>query len=97
MKAWPRIALNGLPDKVLAAGYRTVPPRSSFPRRRKSRIGDQVSPPVIPAQAGIQYPTPFLDSRLRGNDRYFDRIIKKKKRGWRMKAWPDTKLRSIGR
>jgi hypothetical protein len=24
--------------------------------------------PVIPAQAGIQYFAPFLDSRLRGND-----------------------------
>jgi hypothetical protein len=31
--------------------------------------------PVIPAQAGIQHSAPFLDSRLRGNDGYFDRLV----------------------
>jgi hypothetical protein len=55
-----------------------------------------VSHPVIPAQAGIQNSAPFLDSRLRGNDGYFDRLDLKKARGG-TKAWPDTKLREVGR
>ncbi|MDR2112891.1 MAG: hypothetical protein LBQ62_07315, partial [Candidatus Accumulibacter sp.] len=44
----------------------------------------------IPARAGM------LDSRLRGNDGHFDRLVLKKARGG-TKAWPDVRLRSIGR
>jgi hypothetical protein len=33
----------------------------------------------------------MLDSRLRGNDGYFDRLVLKKARGY-MKAWPRIAL-----
>jgi hypothetical protein len=42
---------------------------------RNYRMTRSVSQPVIPAQAGIQYSALFLDSRLRGNDGYFDRLV----------------------
>jgi hypothetical protein len=47
---------------------------------RNYRMTRSVPHPVIPAQAGIQYSTPFLGSRLRGNDGYFDRLVLKKTR-----------------
>jgi hypothetical protein len=45
------------------------------PRARHSRAGleSSIPPPFIPP--------PFLDSRLRGNDGYFDRLVLKKARG----------------
>jgi hypothetical protein len=61
----------------------------------ESAIANRPPRPSFPRKRESRNGGGMLDSRLRGNDGYFDRLVLKK-RGWCMKAWPDTKLRSIG-
>jgi hypothetical protein len=47
----------------------------------ESAIANRPPRPSFPRRRESSIPPPFLDSRLRGNDGYFDRLVLKKARG----------------
>jgi hypothetical protein len=71
------VATEFIPWFITSNANQWNPPSPTVPRARHSRAGEN---PAFPRRRESSVPPPFLDSRLRGNDGFFDRLVLKKAR-----------------